>query len=131
MASGFEIFGLIGTIITIIDTSIEVFGAIEDLRGLPEAFKEVNNRLPLIKEILEEAKGHAKDAPANEVKALGKTLASCQKKTKELQEIFLKIQMKAKDGEFVTSVYKALVLKLGKKSRVEDLMQNILQDFTV
>lgn len=128
MASGFEILGLISAIITITDTTIEVYNAIKDLNELPEAFQQVNHRLPLVKEILEEVKRQAKNATSSEAKALKGVLESCEKKAKELQQIFIGISKESTGSKFIISVYRPLVLKLGKKARVEDLMDGILDD---
>ena len=128
MASGFEIFGLISAIITITDTTIEVYSAIKDLHELPEAFQQVNYRLPLVKEILEDVKKRAKNASSSEAKALKGVLESCEKKAKELQKIFIEIAKESTSSKFIISVYRPLVLKLGKKARVEDLMDGILND---
>ncbi|XP_014559425.1 hypothetical protein COCVIDRAFT_92155 [Bipolaris victoriae FI3] len=131
MASGFEILGLIGSIVIIVDTTIEVYDAIKNLHGLPEAFQQVSNRLPLVKNAFEDAKGPAKNASSNDEKALKELLESCEKKARELQKIFMKIAKKSTGSEPVISVYRSLVLKLGKKSRVEILMDDILKDLQV
>ncbi|KAF0315645.1 ankyrin repeat protein [Colletotrichum asianum] len=129
--SGFEIFGLIGTIVAIIDTTIAAYDAIRDLDGLPEAFEEVNNRLPLVQEIFKEAREKTKNATSSsETAAMKKVLKSSEGKLQKLQKIFLKIAGTQESGadNFVVSVYQTLVNKFGKKSRVESLMQDILKD---
>ncbi|KAK1976824.1 hypothetical protein LZ30DRAFT_290013 [Colletotrichum cereale] len=128
MVSGIEIAGLISAIITIVDTAVDFYDAIKDLNGLPEAFGQVHARLPLVREILLDAKRLAKDADEKEASALKPVLENCQEKAEELKKIFLHIQDKSKDGAFVVSVYRAFV-KSSKKSRVETLMQDILKDF--
>ncbi|KAF1954303.1 hypothetical protein CC80DRAFT_353977, partial [Byssothecium circinans] len=117
--------------ITIIDTTIEVYGAIKDLHGLPEAFQQVNDRLPLVKQILEEVKVQAKNANPSDEKALEKLLEGCEKKATELRKIFTQIAKESTGGEFIISAYRLIVLKLGKKSRVETLMGRILKDLAV
>ncbi|KAL8381644.1 hypothetical protein RB595_005771 [Gaeumannomyces hyphopodioides] len=132
MASGFEILGLIGNTINIIETTIAVYDAIKNLRELPGAFQEVNNRLPLVKLALENAKGRATNAkPGNEATALKKLVASCEKKAKKLHDIFMEIAQKSTSREFVVAAYRSIVLKLGKKARVETLMDDILKDLGV
>ncbi|TQN67663.1 hypothetical protein CSHISOI_07782 [Colletotrichum shisoi] len=133
MVSGIEIAGLISAIITIVDTAIDFCDAIKDLDGLPEAFKQVHARLPLVREILLDAKGLAKNADENEASALKSGLENCQEKAEELKMIFLHIlQDKSEDGAFVVSVYGAFVKrKKGLGSRVETLMQRILEDFQI
>ncbi|KAL2823016.1 hypothetical protein BJX63DRAFT_376077 [Aspergillus granulosus] len=132
MASGFEILSLISSTITIIEITIEVYDAIEDLHGLPKAFQQVSDRLPLVKDILVDAKGQAKNTDSStEATSPKSLLESCEKKAKELQNIFVGIAKESAGGKSVLSAYRSIVLKLGKKSRVETLMNDILKDLGV
>ncbi|KAI1176828.1 hypothetical protein F4777DRAFT_234081 [Nemania sp. FL0916] len=129
--SGFEVFGVIGTAITIIDATIKVYDAIKDLHGLPDAFREVNRRLPLLKNILtdaggEEAKDDTNPMSSHEATSLKEIIDSCNKKVERLCAIFTRIQ-KSSDRTF-SSAYRSLTLKLGKASRVETLMSDIWKD---
>ncbi|OGM48499.1 hypothetical protein ABOM_002431 [Aspergillus bombycis] len=104
----------------------EAYNPIKDLRGLPKAFREVNNLLPFVRQILRDAKGPTKKPmSANEVKALKTAMCRCAEKADKLLEIFKK--MAKTDGQYSSSVYRAIVLKQGKH-RVETLMDGILQD---
>ena len=132
MATGIEIVGLISGTITIVDTIIKAYEAIKDLRGLPEAFQQVNDRLPLLKNTLADAREQAENADStDDPAALKDLLVSCEKKAKELRDIFLAIVKNSTSGEPVIAVYRSIVLKLGKKSRVEALMNDILKDLGV
>ncbi|KAI0435534.1 WD40-repeat-containing domain protein [Xylaria telfairii] len=132
--SGVEVFGLIGTTITIIEATIKVYDAIKDLHGLPDTFRQVSDRLPLVKAILvdaekEETTEEANPMSSKEATSLMKTIESCKKKFEKLQNIFTKIQRSSSSTSI--SVYRSLVLKLGKESRVEALMSDILKDLQV
>jgi hypothetical protein len=129
--SGFEVLGLIGNIISITETIIEVYDAFKDLHGLPDAFQEVNKRLPLVEQTLQDVKTQWKNIKsAEEAKAIQTLLTGCQDKSKELERIFNGIAKSSKDN-FVVSAYKSVIGKLGKKGRVETLMDDILKDLSV
>jgi len=127
--SGIEVVGLISAIITIAETAADFYEAIKDLHGLPEAFKEVNQRLPLLEQTLRDAKTQAKTAKDDEAKALETLLTSSKAKAEKLLDIFKKIHNSA-DSSAIT-VYRMVILKIGKKGRVEALMQDILKDMQI
>jgi hypothetical protein len=129
--SGVEVFALVVNIISIAETIAQVYGAIKGLHGLPDAFREVSKRLPLVEQTLRDVKSQtANIKSAEEVKAISTLLKSSQGNIKELETIFTEIAKNSKDN-FVVSVYKSVVAKLGKKGRVETLMDSILKDLGV
>lgn len=106
---------------------VAAYDSIKDLRGLPEAFQEVNKRLPLVEQTLRDAKSPAKKLKStNGVKALETVLDSCDKKANKLLQIFAKVGKTSKD-QYDSSVYRAIVIQQGKY-RVETLMEGILED---
>ncbi|KAI6344490.1 hypothetical protein MCOR25_011090 [Pyricularia grisea] len=56
--SGAEILGITSAVIAIVDGIKKVYDAAKDEKGLPEAFRLVAGRLPLIADILKSVKGH-------------------------------------------------------------------------
>lgn len=109
---------------------VAAYDSIKDLRGLPEAFQEVNKRLPLVEQTLRDAKSPAKKLKSTkDVKALESVLYRCDKKADKLLQIFAKVGEKSKD-QYDSSVYRAVVIKQGKY-RVETLMDGILEDLGV
>lgn len=129
--SGLEIFGLIASLGGITGAIIETYGAIRNLHGLPEAFNEVNSRLPLVQSTLDSIKSQVdRLTPPDEEAAVASLLGNCIKKAEELLRIFEKISRKS-EGRFAASVYTSIVTKLGKKHRVETLMRDILKDLNV
>ncbi|KAF2865656.1 hypothetical protein BDV95DRAFT_599625 [Massariosphaeria phaeospora] len=118
-------------LVTVIDAASETYKAIKDLDGLPEAFNEVNSRLPLVKETLLAAKEPAEtDGTVNDDQAVRDALSSCKKKVDELDDIFTKIAERA-PKKSIYKIYKKLVLKLGKSYRVESLGYDMLADILV
>jgi hypothetical protein len=129
--SGIEIIGLIAAVVGIVQATIAVSDSINNLKGLPEAFKEVNKRLPLVEETLSAAWTQLEnEKPDDEAAAkIEPILKGCSCKIQELKEIFEKIK-DAKDKSAL-SLYRKIVLELGKEHRVEVLMMNILNDLQI
>ncbi|KAJ5904675.1 uncharacterized protein N7473_001591 [Penicillium subrubescens] len=125
--SGPDISHHIAGLIEVVEGIAEAYDPIKDLRGLPEAFQEVNKVLPLMEQTLRDAKSPAKKLKfSKEAKALETVLYSCDEKADKLLEIFKKIAKNSKD-QYDSSVYRALVIKQGKR-RVETLMDGILEN---
>ncbi|KAF2228718.1 hypothetical protein EV356DRAFT_537864 [Viridothelium virens] len=111
-----------------------IYKTIENLKGVPNAFKEVGQNLGLVKETLELAGTQLQETTVNEStkKAIADVVVGCKKKAEKLDTIFKEIDKgkkndeNAKDWSALVNVYRAAVLRLGKPSRVENLMQGIL-----
>ena len=50
------ILGIISSVISIVDSTKQVYDAASNTNGLPEAFREVAARLPVVRDILDSAK---------------------------------------------------------------------------
>ncbi|KAA8642377.1 hypothetical protein EYZ11_009966 [Aspergillus tanneri] len=125
--SGPDISHQIAGLIEVTEGIAEAYDPIKDLRGLPEAFQEVNKLLPLVEQTLRDAKSPAKKFKSDDdAKALETLLYSCDEKADKLLEIFRRIAKNSKD-QYDSSVYRAIIIKQGKH-RVETLMDGILED---
>jgi hypothetical protein len=124
MAEAAFVLGLISSIIQIVDGAKQVFDAVKDAHGQPEAFRQVYARLPLINEILVRIQARAKTL--SDPSALEDTLKSCKTKAERLQELFLKV-IKKDDPKWYDRYVSAL-RTLGKGNKVESLMEGILKD---
>ncbi|KAH8889904.1 WD domain-containing protein [Thozetella sp. PMI_491] len=122
---------IIASTITVVQSAASTYKAIQHLRGLPRAFEEVNQSLPLVQDILEAARRQLQDAIPDDssADAIGPTIQSCQEKANALLEIFQKIDKEKTGvkGRPAFDVYRTTVLRLGKAHRVETLMQDILK----
>ncbi|KAF1996722.1 hypothetical protein P154DRAFT_537791 [Amniculicola lignicola CBS 123094] len=104
--SSVEIFSLIAGIIPIAETCVILFEAVKDIEGLPQAFKEVNDRLPLVQETLALAKPPATTIQrGKEADALKKLLEGCETKTEHLKVIFVKIEAKSEKTKSETFIH--------------------------
>ncbi|KAI1455836.1 hypothetical protein F4805DRAFT_255278 [Annulohypoxylon moriforme] len=131
--SGAEVVGLISSIIAIIDTSLRIYEAIDDVMGLPRSFRDVAARLPLVHNTLEiTSKGlfDKEDVPsATPYIALTKVLESCHKKAVALQKA-LQAVMPTTGASRIERYLKALKT-IPTTDKVKNLMNGILEDLQV
>ena len=130
MMSGAEaiaVLSLISSINSIIDGVKQVFKAASNTQGLPEAFREVDARLPIVQNILRSAKQQieAGDTDEDFCKGVKDFIENGDKKAKNLEEIFQKVI--PADSASRAERYLSAVRTLGKGSRVETLMKGILE----
>ena len=91
-AEAIAVLGVIASIISIIDGTKQIYDAATNARGLPEAFREVADRLPIIRDILDSAKQHIGERKVdnNSCKGVRHTVEACEDKAKKLQDLFHK-----------------------------------------
>jgi hypothetical protein len=87
--SGAEVIGVISGIIAIVDATLKVYAAATGTSGLPEAFRDVAKRLPLVQETLKTTQGdlgaiNLDEASCNAIKLV---LRDCEDKAKRLAEL--------------------------------------------
>ncbi|KAE9379661.1 hypothetical protein N431DRAFT_160884 [Stipitochalara longipes BDJ] len=120
--------------INLVQAISSTYNAIQHLKGLPKAFKEVGQELSLVKETLDLVHSQLQASTLDEStqKAIEPILRSCQEKTIALNEIFQEIDKRkkndkeVKDWSALVNSYRTMMLRLGKAHRVEVLMQGIL-----
>src|SRR5271154_6676870 len=103
---------IIVSTITVVQAVSSTYKAIQHLRGLPKAFNEVNQSLPLVKETLEAARSQLLGAPLDEAsaKAIEPVIKVCEEKAHALLALFQKIdngKKDAKDG-WALEVYRTI-----------------------
>jgi hypothetical protein len=119
------VVGLISGTITIVETVRKVYDTAKDQQGLPATFREVAERLPLVHSILNNAEAHAKGGHIND-EASESILKQCKNKVEKLEKIFQEV-ISEESGSRLHRYYKA-VRALGKDSKIESLMNGILDD---
>ena len=122
------VLGLISSIISIIDGTKQVYDAATNAQGLPEAFREVAGRLPIIGNTLDSTKQNIEEREVNNdsCKGVKHIVEACEEKAKKLQELFHKA-IPADGASDLKRYYKA-VRAWGKGSEVENLMKGMLED---
>lgn len=125
--SGFEVIGVVSGIIATLDAVAKLSNAIKDSSGLPTAFRDVHQRLPLVALILKElGRTEQADLHPDAWTAMSPTVESCQSKAKRLELIFNEILPQPLDLRL--DRYWKAVRALGKGDTVESLMDGILAD---
>ena len=126
-AEAFAVLGAISSIIAIVDGTKQVYDAATNAQGLPKAFREVAARLPLVHTILVLAKQNIEgDAHKEFFDGAKDVVEGCKDKAKKLEELFQKVV--PTDGASRAERYRLAVKSLGKGSRVETLMKEMLED---
>ncbi|KAJ5160883.1 uncharacterized protein N7482_007887 [Penicillium canariense] len=126
MSTGLEIISLINGSIEIILLIKQIYDTIKTFDGLPKAFDEVNEQLPLVHDSLTRAKGGVSQLDTTAKTSVEKMLQQCEKKARELLTIFE--ALKQAQGHSIKNIYTRVVLTIGKRGRVEDLMKDILSN---
>jgi hypothetical protein len=123
--SGLEVVGAISACITLVDLSKKLLDAAGDAHGLPEAFRVVQNLLPLIARTLQNAKDRSKTASKDDLVAVESALGSCRRDAQDLKDILEKVVTSEKDGHFTR--YKKHMRSVGKGHKVETLARQIFE----
>jgi hypothetical protein len=121
------VIGLISSIITIIETTYQLYEAVEDEKGLPANFKKAASKLPLISRILGDAEKYIESVQDEDKKAAFKlTLESCKLQAICLQDIFTRVMPDEDDSRW--NRYMKAARTIGKGGRIEDLVKGILDN---
>jgi hypothetical protein len=127
-AEAILVLGLISSIISFVDGTKQVYDAATSAEGLPEAFREVAGRLPIVTNILDASKQYIKEGHVNEdsCKGVKHVVEACLGKAKKLDDLFQKVI--PGDSASRRQQYVSAVRTLGKGNEVEKLMKGILED---
>ncbi|KPM35886.1 hypothetical protein AK830_g10674 [Neonectria ditissima] len=125
---------IISGTITIVESILSTYNTIRHLQGLPKAFEEVGQNLPLAKETLQLARRQLKRANPDEPekRAIEPVIRGCQQKVEALNDILKKIEnSKDQEGDAqhwstLAGFYHRVVVPMGKAYRVENLMGDIM-----
>ena len=131
--SGLEVIGGISAIIGIIDASIKIYDSARKDAKLPETFQTVGRRLPVILDTLQTCKTQLDpikaSITADVCEALEQILEGCDEKARKLREIFEKIIPSGNNRW--EKRYLKVMKRMGKGSKVEELMLSITEDVQV
>ncbi|EFX02318.1 hypothetical protein CMQ_2367 [Grosmannia clavigera kw1407] len=121
----------IASTIAVVQAISSVYTTIRTIKNLPGEFSEVARNLPLVTSTLDAARVRIEldglDSAATA--AIVPVITNCEEKATALRDIFQEIENKTRGGRDSSSLmlYRSTVLRLGKASRVEALMQSILK----
>jgi len=125
-AEAILVLGIISSIISIVDGTKQVYDAATNIEGLPEAFREVADRLPIVANILGSAKQYINSRDDESCKGVKPVVEACEKKAKTLDDLFRKVI--PADCASRRKIYLSAVKTLGKGTQVEALMKGMLED---
>jgi len=129
-------------VITIIETSRDLFDAASSADGLHEAFRAVSQNIPLVLNILRDCKNvqaridrdyiqstddDLKRDIEDSTKAVEPLILACGENARRLQDIFQKVVPEDDAGWAERYKKAAYAVMPGKKRKVEDLMREILE----
>ena len=122
------VLGVISSIISIVDGTKKVYDAATNAQGLPEAFREVAGRLPIVGNTLDSTKQNIEERRVNNDSCRGvkHIVEACEEKAKKLKELFDRAI--PGDGASDLKRYYKAVKAWGKGSEVECLMKGMLED---
>ena len=122
------VLGLISSIISIVDGTKKIYDAATNVQGLPQAFREVADRLPIVGNTLDSTKQNIEESGANNdsCKGVKHIVEACEEKARNLKDLFHKAI--PADGTSDLKRYYKAVKVWGRGSEVENLMKGILED---
>ncbi|KAH7175989.1 hypothetical protein EDB81DRAFT_771653 [Dactylonectria macrodidyma] len=123
--SGAEVIGLISGITAIIETITKVYSSLKDANNLP-AFREVLERLPLVRDTLRTAGEHVGgNADEHSCQSIKKILEKCRDKAERLETILKEVAPSEDTPRFER--YRMAVRRLGKGNQVEVLTKEMME----
>lgn len=122
-AEATAVISLISAVIGIVQATKQVYDAANDATGLPEAFRQVAEKLPLVEDTLRLAEVSVDNKSAKIIKPV---IEICRGKATLLKELIKKVVPKADASR--EERYWAALRTLRKGSRVETLMEDILEN---
>ena len=122
------VLGVISSIISIVEGTKKVYDAATNAKGLPEAFREVAGRLPIVENILSSTYQYIEKREVNNdaCKGVEQVAKACEENAKKLKELFHKT-ISGDDASRLTRYIKAVKV-VGKGGKVETLMKGMLVD---
>ncbi|KAF5563747.1 Het-eN [Fusarium phyllophilum] len=125
--SGIEVAGLVSAILTIVETIGKLSDAIKNAKDLPPAFREVADKLPIVRDILQAVEKHLSTSsyqgPDEAIKAV---LKHCRDKAEKLEKLFKAVDPSEDTSSFRR--YASMARSLGKGHRVEVLSKGMMED---
>ena len=127
-AEAIAVLEVISSIIAIVDGAKIVYDAATNPQGLPEAFREVAGRLPIVENTLDSTKQNIEERKVNNdsCKGVKSIVEACEEKARKLEELF-HMAIPPDGASDLKRYYKAVKAR-GKGSKVENLMKGILED---
>lgn len=128
---GLAALALVTGTITLVRAAKDIYGAAKDVHGLPEAFRKVEGRLPIVESVLVSVKQNIETDKLGEdiMRGVKPVLESCQQKADKLNKLFNEALPAGGTSDFKR--YCRAVKTYGKGNEVQKLMKGILEDVQI
>jgi hypothetical protein len=122
------VVGFISGTITAIDAAKKIYDAVNDAKGLPEDFRAVAQKLPLVNDSLVLIQQKIEETGLDQESCLNMetVIEGCETKAKRLKAIFTRCIPEAKSSTIER--YRKAIHAFGNDRKVEVLMKGILED---
>ncbi|KAL8295725.1 hypothetical protein RB597_009191 [Gaeumannomyces tritici] len=124
--SGAEIIGVIAGAIGILTAARDAYDSIQDIRGLPETFRQIPPKVDLAVATLDQIHRSGCSGSGAELNTVATLANQCSKNADRLGLVLRKLNLD-KSTPFPER-YVSIIQGWGKKGRVEDLLKNIMED---
>ena len=125
--SGIEVVGLISAVISIVGAVENIYSGFRDARNLPQAFRDVAEKLPLVRETLRIAEQQIKSTSDEDAcEAIKTVVENCKVKAERLKEVFATVAPSEPPTRLER--YSVAVRRWGKRNRVEELTREMMED---
>ncbi|KAL8417027.1 hypothetical protein RB596_007224 [Gaeumannomyces avenae] len=124
--SGAEIIGVIAGVIGILTAARDAYDSIQDIRGLPETFRQIPPKVDLAVATLDQIHRSGCSGSGAELNTVATLANQCSKNADRLGLVLRKLNLD-KSTPFPER-YVSIIQGWGKKGRVEDLLKNIMED---
>lgn len=135
MAEAVAVIGVIGSIITAVEVTKKVYDAASNAKGLPEAFREVGDRLPIVLKTLDSTQKSIENEYVDEdsCKEVRQVVEVCRKRATKLKTLFNQAipAGSSSSRDLITQRYWKAVKTYGKGNEVEVLMKRMLEDIQI
>lgn len=113
------VVGVIGSAIAIIDASKKIYDAASDQRGLPQAFRDVGTKLPIVIELLRKAEAYvgSRNLAEDTRNKIEQLIVECKAHAQSLKELFESVCRV--EGEKRRETYKKLWRTVGNGHKLD------------
>ncbi|KAL8350991.1 hypothetical protein RB598_005988 [Gaeumannomyces tritici] len=124
--SGAEIIGVIAGAIGILTAARDAYDSIQDIRGLPETFRQIPPKVDLAVATLDQIHRSGCSGSGAELNTVATLANQCSKNADRLGLVLRKLNLD--ESTPFPERYVSIIQGWGKKGRVEDLLKNIMED---
>ncbi|KAL8387325.1 hypothetical protein RB595_009988 [Gaeumannomyces hyphopodioides] len=124
--SGAEVIGVIASVIGILTAARDAYDSIQDIRGLPETFRQIPPKVDLAVATLDQIHRGGCTSSGAELNTVAALANQCSENAERLSLVLRKLNLD-KSTPF-RERYVSIIQGWGKKGRVEDLLKRIMED---